>query len=632
MLVGCELDPPRIYVPEDTSVPREPLVLVNELDVVGADWIELYNAGGAPADLEGWTVAVGASTHTLEDLVLEPGDHLVLHADGDPSLGPDHLDLRLPAEGGSLWLREPDGADHHSLSWPQQAPGVSISRAGDAGDTWFLSTSHTRGEPNDWRELEANDLADDCGLELSGTTAGDEGDTLTVTASCAAAQADIELLIGPGELDGATLTWATGASDASNIQAVFGATTNPGRVPESAAIQLDVTDMPEQGGDPVDPLTYTHEWGLPVIHLETWGAELHQSYVSGTFTFLGEELDADMKIRGASSASFPKPSLTLEYTGEEFQHPDWDKSRNHLVLLSTFDDNSYVRQMLVYTVWAELAAAEGETRITPRTWFTVVYLNGAYLGLYVGLDKVDDEMADHAGWNRDGNLYKSVNHDANFSLEYDSGGTKSSLSAGYEKKEGDDSDWSDLEELVAFVGGSNASTVVDGVGAYVDEDEFQDWFLLVAYALSEDSAGKNVYLYNDPLSPTFRVAPWDHNHSWGQNWYTARRDVDRINTYGSSNRIFWAWLQVDDALQTRMLARMEDGGPLDASTHLAWMDAWYEAIDRSARRDWATWESSYRSHWWADYRDDWTSYDEEVAYLYAWVEEREEHMRDWAEE
>ena len=48
-------------------------------------------------------------------------------------------------------------------------------------------------------------------------------------------------------------------------------------------------------------------------------------------------------------------------------------------------------------------------------------------------------------------------------------------------------------------------------------DEFMDWFLLVHFSLAEDSAGKNAYLYNDPLSGRFMYAPWDFNQAWGQN-------------------------------------------------------------------------------------------------------------------
>lgn len=159
-----------------------------------------------------------------------------------------------------------------------------------------------------------------------------------------------------------------------------------------------------------------------------------------------------------------------------------------------------------------------------------------------------------------------------------------------------------------------------------------DWWLLVATTLAEDSAGKNSYLYNDPLSPGWRFVPWDFNASYGQNWYTGRRDVTGINEFQSSNRIFWAMLNADeDVLKARLLERLDDGGPLDAETQLGWMDAWYEQIDRSAQRDWAKWEESYRGHWWNAYRSDWNSYEEEVDYLYDWVLVREETMRSWAE-
>ena len=44
----------------------------------------------------------------------------------------------------------------------------------------------------------------------------------------------------------------------------------------------------------------------------------------------------------------------------------------------------------------------------------------------------------------------------------------------------------------------------------------------------------------------------------------------------------------------------------------------------SAARDWAHWEDEYRSAWWAPYRTgDWTTYEEEKAYVYRWIRERD---------
>ena len=86
-----------------------------------------------------------------------------------------------------------------------------------------------------------------------------------------------------------------------------------------------------------------------------------------------------------------------------------------MVLITSFDDISYVRQKLVYDLWAEMADFQDVHRLTPRTFFAVVYINGEYQGLYTGCDRIDDEFVRHMGFeDGEGNLYKAVSHDANF--------------------------------------------------------------------------------------------------------------------------------------------------------------------------------------------------------------------------
>lgn len=123
-----------------------------------------------------------------------------------------------------------------------------------------------------------------------------------------------------------------------------------------------------------------------------------------------------------------------------------------MILTSTFDDTSYVRQKLVYDLWKAMAEFQNEHRLTPATFFAVVYINGVYQGLYVAVsdlppilslyltlfyailtpfyssftqfysaftqcDRIDDEFIRHHDLpSGEGNMYKAVNHDANFYL------------------------------------------------------------------------------------------------------------------------------------------------------------------------------------------------------------------------
>ena len=81
--------------------------------------------------------------------------------------------------------------------------------------------------------------------------------------------------------------------------------------------------------------------------------------------------------------------------------------------------------------------ASGEQRLVPRTAFVVVYLDGEYHGLFTVIDRVDDEFIEEMGFDATGNLYKSVDHDANFALTNADGQPKLTLHDGWEKEEGE---------------------------------------------------------------------------------------------------------------------------------------------------------------------------------------------------
>ena len=435
--------------------------------------------------------------------------------------------------------------------------------------------------------------------------------------------------------DGWTAVLETGTADAGPVEIVF--MVSGSDLPEPLGVDLWIADAwYALGNEPVDPQTYTREYGLPVLHVS--GDEpLSDVYTTGAGWFDGSHYDLEIKWRGAASMGYPKHSFTLKFPDPDENHLDaseWGLSnKDHLVLITTFDDNSYVRQKLVYDMWTDMADFWSAERLTPRTFFTVLYLDGRYHGLFLASDHVDNQFADQMGLNRLGNLYKSVNHDANFKRTNNAGNPKATLHDGYEKKEGPEDVWTDIEPLVAFAADSDSATFWDQAPDWIRVDEFMDWFLFVHYTASDDSAGKNAYLYNDVTNTEFRYAPWDFNHTLGQNWYTARIAPDVYNEFRGNNQIF-AHLQdhpqAADVLWDRFAQMRAPGGPLHLDSQLASADAAFALADTSARKDWALWGADYRNYGWGggarDDAGDWTDYDGERAYLYQWLVDRDQAM------
>ena len=127
--------------------------LINEVVPGGGDvpdWIEVYNPGPGTIDLQGYALVTVGRTHRIDAAMsVLSGGHQVLWCDRHPEEGPDHLDLKLPREGGSVLLIDPDRSTLRDVySWRALPSGVSIGRLRDGGKEWGYFTGPTPGASN----------------------------------------------------------------------------------------------------------------------------------------------------------------------------------------------------------------------------------------------------------------------------------------------------------------------------------------------------------------------------------------------------------------------------------------------------------------------------------------------------
>ena len=453
-----------------------------------------------------------------------------------------------------------------------------------------------------------------------------EGDIVELVASCATgAEATFSVEGASGSWEGETWAWTPGLDEAGTRELVLWAELEAGS--EQTRTTVHVVDAIEDPDNvTVDPLTYLFEWGVPVVHIDPDG-ELYRDYHGATVWYRGAELRGEAKIRGATSSNYPKPGYALRFDDEQDFSADGLGDKDHLNLATPFDDNSYVRQKLVYDTWLEL----GDDRLGVESFFAVVYVEGAYKGLFTAMERVDDELADEAGYDRDGNLYKGVDWDANFFPWGYDGEPKETLHDGYEKKEGEPAEgeegaFDDLDAFVGWVLSALSDELVEDAESWMELEEFVDWYVLTRAVAGDDSIGKNMYLYRDPELCCFKYVPWDFNHSYGQNWYTGRVAAETWDDYGEDNGLFRK-LASTGLFEERMAEVVE--GPFSAEAQLAKVDAYYAVMERSAQRDWAVWAEAYRTYeGWVDKRDDdWTSFEEEQEYLREWIEGRVEVLK-----
>lgn len=404
----------------------------------------------------------------------------------------------------------------------------------------------------------------------------------------------------------------------------------------------DAFDVP--GNAPVNPATYTEEFGLPVIHLGTDPAINADAYLPASITYRGHTFaGAEAKYRGQTSLRYAQKSFTLKFAkedrfGDASSVPGFVDKRK-VTLTTTFDDNSYLRARLSFELWNRV----GVEHVQVQSYSVVVYLNGEFWGLYTVTDHIDRHLMEDSNLFEDGNLYKARSHDANFRLvrSEEPLGPKLSLSEGYTKEEGtplagEPEANADLEGLVSWVASSSQSAFLAELDSRIVRREYEDWWLLVSLIIAGDSVGKNSYHYRDARvgapDGRFHVVPWDFNDSFGQSYLTfregreANRDPEELVDYN----LLFERLLAEPATREPMLARFREvlANEWELGSVLQTYDAWAAEIAGAAARNERRWGADHISHF-ADYRPTFTTHDEELAFVRQWISDRWSHVSDY---
>lgn len=398
----------------------------------------------------------------------------------------------------------------------------------------------------------------------------------------------------------------------------------------------DAFDAPDNV--PVDPTTYTQEYGVPVLHLGTSPELNPDEYTPATIVYRGRSFEGALaKYRGATSLAYPKKSYTLKFAKTDRFSDTLSvagfRGKRKLTLTTTFDDNSYLRARLAFRLWNDVSAES----VQVEAFSVVVFVDGVYQGLYTLTDHIDRHLMEANDFFEDGNLYKARTHHANFRLTKYDGTPKPTLYFGYEKTEGTPLDgepgaYADLEELIRWLTASSPETFLAEIDARVAREEYEAWWMLVGFISAGDSAGKNSYHYRDPRPATadarFHCVPWDFNDSFGQSWRTTRRPPEALPPASLTRvNLMFERLLTEPESREPLLARFRSllDGPWAAPAIVETVDAWADEIRYAAQRDESKWGAAYASSF--IHRTDFTSFEQEIDYLRRWIVARHDFVR-----
>lgn len=304
----------------------------------------------------------------------------------------------------------------------------------------------------------------------------------------------------------------------------------------------------------------------------------------------GSVYDIELELHGDTSRVYDKKSFKLKFkeapfVGDPFREGIPHESYGRLVLKAMFKDQSLVREAITFDAW------RGMGYHAPRHSHCNLHLNGVFWGLYVVVERIDEEFVARRGYAPGGAMYKGVKQKANFRPIYNA-----DLSIGWEKKTHKKDPWDDLMELILTL--QETPKTPESFLAEVDPtypiDRYFDRMIWVSVTQNIDHTEHNFYLYRQPpeLGAWWVLFPWDADVSLATHWsikqssfeFLWKHNLDGGNYYGRR-------LVAIDSLREQYVERFEQllDGALHADTLAAIAENRIAQVDEDLVRDLERW-------------------------------------------
>ena len=361
---------------------------------------------------------------------------------------------------------------------------------------------------------------------------------------------------------------------------------------------------------------------LPVVYMNTKGQQvLKENAIWGNIALLdgnGEERSvfstpnsiyrATIKYRGASSYSkFDKKQYRIKFyknkkdSAKEVSLAGMG-ANSEWVLNGPYLDKTLIRNKLVYDLARELNGWAPDTR------FVELFVDGEYQGVYLAVEPVTNgesrlRLAEFGLLS--GETAYIVNRDRidTGSEEIDTWGkingyTYNALYIRYpsknkiteKQKEYIQKDISEFEQALY---GKNFSDKRIGYQAYIDMDNWVDYFIINEFAMNYDAGNLSTYLYKE-LDGKLQLAVWDFNNGF-DNYQWFRTETDVLHTVENS---WFERLWQDEAFRERVCERYVQLRKTTLSDeHIAEKIASYqEELGEAVDRNFKVWGYSFKEN------------------------------------
>ena len=301
---------------------------------------------------------------------------------------------------------------------------------------------------------------------------------------------------------------------------------------------------------------------LPTIYIDTHGAAIGRDtrtpatitiiHTSPADSILLPSHSIGIKVRGKTSAGFPKKSYSIEFidstqTEIDVQLMDM-RSDDDWILDAMYVDHARMRNRLCTDIWNAYNRIphhdqEPEAINGTRGTFVEVMLNGEYNGLYCLTERIDRKQLKLKKYKDEhrGVSFKAVTWDNLMGYcSYDpEAPTETLLWNGFESEypgEASHAGWEYLQEFLEFQSAKHTTDeeFAKAIHQHVHWDNLIDYTLLVNAVYAPDNIAKNIYLsiYNVQADRRMFFTPWDMDATFGRTY-----DGSFLGEYGFTGSV-----------------------------------------------------------------------------------------------
>lgn len=237
--------------------------------------------------------------------------------------------------------------------------------------------------------------------------------------------------------------------------------------------------------------------------------------------WINESADSiGFRLRGNTSRDSKKKSFKISFNsfikGRKFYGVE------KLNLNGEHNDPSIIRSKLCFDLYRDIGVTAS------RAHHVRVYINGAYYGLYISVEHIDEEFLKKNFADDNGNLWKCL-----YPADLEYLGTDpalyktvmhSDVEPAYEFKTNEElGDYSRFAKLVDVINNTSAAAFADSAEKYLDVRRVLQYFAMNTLLGSWDDYRflmNNYYLYHIPSEDKFTLIPYDYDNTFGIDWFS----------------------------------------------------------------------------------------------------------------